>query len=70
MIKIGIYTVLELSWKDVDCTYQKTPHTLISDIKKHFGKQRKSSAFFYIIFKFHEKISNKISSDLSFIFDL
>ncbi len=34
MIKIGIYTVLERSRKGVNYIYQKTPHTLISDIKK------------------------------------
>ena len=45
MIKIGIYTVLVRSRKGVDYKCQKTPHTLISDIKKH--KDRKHlSAFF------------------------
>ena len=33
MIKIGIYTVLVSSWIGVDYICQKTPHTLISDIK-------------------------------------
>ena len=33
MIKIGIYTVLVSSWIGVDYKCQKTPHTLISDIK-------------------------------------
>ena len=33
MIKIGIYTVFVRSRKGVDYKCQKTPHTLISDIK-------------------------------------
>ena len=47
MIKIGIYTVLKIFRKGVDCICQKTPHTLFSDIKKH--KDSKISMCFFII---------------------
>ena len=48
MIKIGIYTVLVRSRKGVDYKCQKTPHTLISDIKKHKDSKISRCFFFYL----------------------
>ena len=49
MIKIGIYTVLVRSRKGVDYKCQKTPHTLISDIKKHKDSKISRCFFFFLL---------------------
>ena len=49
MIKIVIYTVLVRSSKGVDYKCQKTPHTLISDIKKHKDSKTSRCFFLYLI---------------------